>query len=415
MASFGSYGDVYPYIGLARALRERGHHPVLAMPGLYRDLVTQEQIEFWPVRPDLRPEDRALAGRIMEPSRGTEVLFNELLIPSLAAAHADLLEASADADLLVTHPASLAGPIVAGERGLRWISTVLAPMSFFSAADPVVPPAAPWVHAITSRSVLLASVVNRAAERLTRKWAEPVQRFRESRGLPRGLNPILAGQHSPHAVLALFSRVLAEPQPDWPDHVTVTGPILYNGADAAAMPRAVADFLASGDPPIVFTLGTSAVWAPGSFFELSARAVHRLGRRAILLSGKDAGNQPTFDTPGVIAVEFARHADLFPHAAAIVHQGGAGTLHQALRSGRPMLVVPHAHDQPDNAHRLTRLGVARTLYPSQYGVERVARELGALIDGPSYGARAQAIRSVVAAEDGEGRACEVIESMLQGP
>jgi UDP:flavonoid glycosyltransferase YjiC (YdhE family) len=411
MTSWGSYGDLFPFIGLGLELRRRGHEAVLAMPALYRERVECEGLAFRAVRPDLDVNDRAFAARVMDPVRGTEELFERALMPALEQTHADLLAASEGADLIVGHPASLVAPIVAEERGLVWASTVLAPMSFFSVTDPVVPPPAPWVWHLTSRSRLLSRGFVAMADRLTRRWAGPVQRLRASRGLGPTANPILAGQHSPHLVLGLFSRLLADPQPDWPARTVVTGPVLYNGPGSQPLAPELAEFLDAGPPPIVFTLGTSAVFVAGRFYEAGAEAVRRLGRRAVLLVGPDADGRSA-PTPDVLAVEFAPHAALFPRAAAIVHQGGVGTLHQALASGRPMLVVPHAHDQPDNARRAERLGVARTLCPRRVHVAAVARELKRLLDDPRYASRAQSVGTLVRAENGAGSAADAIDALV---
>ena len=382
------------------------------MPALYKDLIEGEGLDFHPIRPELDPNDRGLAARIMDPVRGSDAIFSELLIPSLAQTFDDLMTATADADLIVTHPASLAGPIVAAKRQLRWASSVLAPLSFFSASDPMVPPPAPWVHAVISRSPLLSRGFMALTERMTQKWAAPVHAFRAGLGLQPGGNPVMHGQHAPQLVLALFSRVLATPQPDWPPNTLVTGAILYNGRDAEVLAPELAAFLEAGPLPIVFTLGTSAVFAAGSFYDVSARAIARLRRRAVLLVGRQGDNRPIDLGRDVMAVEFAPHRALFARAAAIVHQGGAGTLHQALASGRPMLVVPHAHDQPDNAHRAQRIGVARTVYPRRYTVDALVRELRPLLDDPAYAGRATEIAAVVRSEDAIATACQAIEAVL---
>ena len=261
ITTFGSFGDVNPYIGLGLELQRRGHHPVLAMPGIFREPVEREGLAFAAVRPDLDPDDAGLTARIMDSARGPETLFTELLVPQLQASYDDLDAAAEGADLIVTHPASMVGPILAQKRKLPWASSVLAPLSFFSVSDPMVPPPAPWLHPLLVRSRAASRAFGWMSDRITRRWVAPVQRFRAALGLPEGANPVLAGQHSPQLVLALFSRVLADPQPDWPAHTVVAGPILFNGA---ATPEASAElerFLSEGDPPIVFTLGTSAVEA----------------------------------------------------------------------------------------------------------------------------------------------------------
>src|SRR5574341_116525 len=91
--TLGSYGDVYPYLGLAIALRGRGHAPALATSSYYRALVEGEGIEFYPIRPDVDPDDFALIPRIMDPKHGAEVLLRELLVPSLRDSYMDLREA----------------------------------------------------------------------------------------------------------------------------------------------------------------------------------------------------------------------------------------------------------------------------------------------------------------------------------
>jgi MGT family glycosyltransferase len=410
--TFGSYGDVNPYVGLALELRRRGHQPVLALPAIYRAAIEQEGLAFHAVRPDLDPDDTALIQRIMNPARGTEAIFGELVIPSLQATFEDLRVACEDADVVITHPAALVGPIVAQALNRPWVSTVLAPMSFFSVNDPPVPPPAPWVHGLLTRSRAMSRLFVWLSDRITRQWARPVQRFRASLGLDAGDNPILAGQHSPHLVLALFSKVLAEPQPDWPANVTVTGPILYNGAASPELSAELERFLAAGPPPIVFTLGTSAVEAAGSFYEVAARAARRLHSRAVLLVGRHAHNRPANIGDDVLAIEYAPHVTLFPRSAAIVHQGGVGTTHQALASGRPTLVVPHAHDQPDNAMRVARLGVSRTVFPKRFTEMVVVRELGVLLSDARYTRRAAEVAGLVRLEPGAVAACDALDRLL---
>jgi rhamnosyltransferase subunit B len=412
ISAWGSYGDVLPYLGLGLELRTRGHQVVFAMPGVYRELVGREGFAFHAVRPDLDLQNPGLAARIMDPRGGSEVIFAEVLMPSLKATYDDLTTAAEGADLVLSHPAALAAPLVAQVKRLPWLSTVLAPISFFSISDPPVPPPIPWMHPWLVRSRTLARGFNGLSHRLTSKWVAPLADFRRSLSLPPGGNPVMAGQFSPHGTLALFSRVLAVPQPDWPAATHLVGPVLYSGP-GQHLPDRVAAFLAAGEAPIVFTLGTSAVEAAGRFYRVAAEATKRMGARAILLIGRHAANRPAPDDDRLLAVDYVAHGALFPHAAAIVHQGGVGTLHQALVSGRPTLVVPHAHDQPDNAQRLRALGVSRTLYPRRFDETAARRELEALL-APAYAARAAEVATAVRAEAGARGAADAIDDAIAG-
>ena len=164
-------------------------------------------------------------------------------------------------------------------------------------------------------------------------------------------------------------------------------------------PPELAAFLKAGPPPLVFTLGTAAVMDAGDFYRISAQAAVQLKRRAVLLIGRDPRNRPTVPLPdGILAVEYAPFSELFPCACALVHQGGVGTTGQAMRAGKPMLVMPYSHDQPDNAARITRLGIGRTIARDRYTVAAAVRELRALLDTPAYAQKAQHGR-----ETGTGR------------
>lgn len=408
ITSWGSYGDVYPYLGMALALRARGHQPVIATAEFYRQLIESLDIEFHPVGPMIDPNDRAVIERVMDPVRGSDALLKGILMPSLRSDHAALDAVARDVDAIVTHPITFAAPIVAQARKLPWVSTVLAPMSFFSPTDvPVLAPA-PFLAQLERLGPWYGRIVAAFARRSTRSWMTPVFALRRELGLPPGEHPLFEGQFSPTLTLALFSRVVAEPQPDWPPNVLVTGFVFYNGSDAL-QPELEA-FLNAGSPPVVFTLGTSAVAAAGRFYEHSVDAARRLGVRAVLLTGGFERNRPRGPVPAdVILVDRAPHQLLFSRAAAVVHQGGAGTLAQALRAARPMLVVPHAHDQPDNASRVARLGVARVVLPRKYRGARVANELGRLLSDRGMAARAAEVAAVVGGEGGADVAAAAIE------
>jgi UDP:flavonoid glycosyltransferase YjiC (YdhE family) len=412
ISSWGSYGDVNPYVGLALALRARGHTPVLAIPTYYRAAVESTGLEHAAVGPDV-DGDTTLVGRIMHARTGTEFLLRELLAPAVDRTYEQLRAAARGADLLVTHPVTFAGPVLAEATGMPWVSTVLAPASFMSEHDPFVMPPAPWLKQVERVSRWPSVMLMRLAHRMTRRWMAPVDALRARLGLPRGRHPVFEGQHSPTRVLALFSRVLAEPQADWPPNVRITGHIFYDAAHGASLAPELARFLDDGEPPVVFTLGTSAVMAAGRFYEESIEAARRLERRAVLLAGSDRSAQLASSLPfGMLAVDQAPHSLLMPRAAAVVQQCGIGTLGQALRAGRPILAVPFAHDQPDNAWRATRLGVARTIPARRYGARRAERELGHLLNNEVYGARAHTVGEQVREEDGAARACEAIEEVL---
>ena len=402
ITSFGSYGDLNPYLGLGQALQARGHQPRLAMTPAYRAHVEAAGLDFHPTGPEGDVSDTKLLARIMDPMRGAEYLMRHLMMPMLRQTFDDLSEAARNTDVVVSHPLAFAAPVLCEKRNLPWADSVLAPLSFFSDDDPpLVAIPNPLIATVHRRWPAAMRPINRVGQWMAGRWTEPVQTLRKSVGLPRGKNPMVAGQFSPHLNLALFSSVLAAPQPDWPQNTVVTGCITHDAVHGALSPE-IEQFLSAGPPPVVFTLGSSAVALPRAahFYDISAAAVHALGLRAILLVGRSPENRPATLSGDVLVAEWAPHSELFARAAAIVHQGGAGTLHTAMASGKPMIVVPFAFDQPDNAARVERLGIARVIYPQSYTALRVRETLKELLDDPDVAERAQEIGEAVRAETG---------------
>ncbi len=419
LSTFGSFGDIHPYMAIALELKARGHSAVIATSEVYREKMDVAGIEFLPIRPDMPSYDEPdqlikLASDLVDPKSGTEKVI-ELFTGNLRDVYEDLDAAVEDADLLVTHLLPLVGPIVAQKRALPWVSTVLAPISFFSAYDPPVPPQLPALYHVVKLSPILGRLFHRIASYKLESLTQSVFKLRTELGLSRGEQPLLEGQHSPQLVLALFSSVIARPQPDWPAHTRITGFAFYDRRDyfdEVEMQPELIRFLDDGPPPVVFTLGSSAFWVAESFYRDSAKVAQALGQRALLLIGHNR-NLPEDPLPeGIAAFEYAPFAQVFPRAAAIVHSGGIGTTGQALRAGQPQLVVPHAHDQFDNAARVARLGCGRSMARPRYNANNATKELTELLNDAEYASRAAEVGKQVQTEDGARSAADAIEEIL---
>jgi UDP:flavonoid glycosyltransferase YjiC (YdhE family) len=406
-STVGSLGDVHPYMAVSRALLARGHHPVICTTDRYKALVEAEGIQYSRLRPD---EDRfggleAVAEKLFHPYRGPGYLIREMVMPHIREQYLDISFACKGADLLVTHPLTMAGPLVCGKTGLPWASSVLAPASLMSAIDRPLLASAGWAHAARALGVRPYRLLRWMAEHVARRWERPLDALRAELGLPQSQQRALfQGQFSPRLNLALFPSLIANRQTDWPANTALTGFVRYDGPPAD--PRMAADllaFLEEGEPPLVFALGSSVVMLAGDFWDKAVEAATQLGRRAILLTGKPlARHLPS----GIRAYDYLPYSMVFPHAAAIVHQAGIGTLAQALSAGRPQLIVPVAYDQPDNGRRAEGLGVARVIPIRNVTAARLARELGILLAEPGYASRARSAAAEL--DDGADRAADAL-------
>ena len=416
LSNIGTLGDVNPLVAIALELKRRGHVPVLAMPAVYESRITPLGLEFVSVRPNIDPTDSLLIEMIYDINKGTETGLRQFLFPVLRQTYDDLLAAATKperADLSILGELNYAGPLVAEVTGIPWASYVLAPLSFFSAFDPPVLPPFPRLARVDKLVPGFGRVIRRVARFVSRKWPQPIYDLRQELGLPRGANPLFDAKHSPNLVLVLFSRVLGVEQKDWPTHTLITGFCFYD-ADAgdAALPTELERFLGAGEAPVVFTLGSAAVLAAGNFYEHSAQAAIQLGVRAVLLIGSDPRNRPQQPLPDSICVaEYAPFSALFSRASLVVHQGGVGTTAQCLRAGKPMLIMPYSHDQPDNARRMRRLKVALSIEKGSYTPQRVARKIKRILAEPQFALQAQRVAKQLAQEDGVRTACDALERL----
>jgi UDP:flavonoid glycosyltransferase YjiC (YdhE family) len=419
VTTFGSLGDLHPYVALALGLQARGHDVVVATGECYGRKIKALGLGFAAVRPDCDwVADPEVMRRIMHPYRGLERVIREVLLAVLRQTYEDTLAAADGADLLVTMQSNYASPLVAEKKGIPWVSAMHLPIGLASAYDP---PILPGFAGPSKRLRFLGPAfwgpLRRFLTWATSAWAKPWCRLRQEIGLPPSatLNPLIEGQ-APLLHLALFSRQIMDKQPDWPPQTLVTGFPWYDRNGEGALPADLAQFLDEGPPPLVFTLGTAISEDAGAvgFFASSAAAARLLGRRAVLMLNKPC-NRPPVLPEGVVAVDYAPFSELFPRAAAIVHHGGIGTTGLAMRSGRPMLVMPCAWDQPDNAERVVRLGIARTLSPRRYTPTRIAAELHRLLADPTYTQRASEVGAQVRQEDGARVACDALGELLSTP
>ena len=408
MVPVGSAGDVHPHVGIALALQRRGHDVSVIANPYFAPLLERVGL---PVVPLGTVEDyHEVLGDpdIWHARRGLGV------IGSAAGRHAAEIvrvlreQAAGDTPLLVAHGLAFGARAAHEALGLPLVTLHLQPTAFLSAHDLAVPHV--WLRSINRWPWPVRRLALAAADRLTdRALAPGANALRAEFGLPPVRHIVREWWHSPQCVIGLFPDWYAAAQPDWPPHTTLTGFPLYDEGDATPPAPALETWLEAGDRPVVFVAGTGNSQA-ARFFQASADACRRLGRRGLLLT-KFTEQIPRSLPSGVRHVEYIPFGRVLPRAAAIVHHGGIGTAAQALRAGCPQLVTPMTFDQPDNAVRLERLGVARILRPAACSGRTMARALDVLLcsDDMAHACRAAARRFEQV--DPLTRTCELIEAL----
>jgi rhamnosyltransferase subunit B len=405
----GSSGDVHPFIGVGKALQNRGHEVFIITSGYFEELVKRAGLGFRPVgtaEDFQRVQDDP---DIWHPTRAFQTLVKRGLNLSYGPIVEYARELHKPGDTVM-----LAGTLAIGARNARDLlgiplATVhLAPCLFLSAhrlprmhGAPVPQWAPRW----------LKRLMWRVGSGVADKHVLPVlNTFRRELGLPPARDIIRDWWHSPDRVIGLFPDWFGPPQPDWPKQVRLTGFPMFDEAGMNQTPPEVEEFLAAGEPPVVFTPGTSMAHGL-EFFETGLKALKLIGRRGILLS-KFEHTIPRDLPPGVRHFKDVPFSEVLPRSAALVYHGGIGTCAQALRAGIPHLVYHMAHDQLDNLSRIRDLGVGDGLAPKHFKPKRVASMLEKLLNEPEIKRRAAAISQRFDTEAWMRQTCDLVEGLL---
>lgn len=386
LCPFGSGGDVFPFIGIGRCLLARGHRVTLVSmdtfetairaAGLgYASLGSREDFDRLSQNPDL-----------WKPVKGTHLVFK--MAGEAVRPYFDKLKSliqPGEPTLIMAAGTVFGARLIREKLGVPLIVVHLQPAVFISAHD--TPVFMEGVDFMNKLPIWLKRVLFALPNPMDLGSGPGIRRacLEEEVPPPRRVHP--DWWHSPDGNVALFPSWFAAPQPDWPlplyQH---TFPMEDLATDATMSPE-LQRFLAAGDKPLVFTPGTANKHGR-DFFLAALDATQRLGKRAVFATRHLADLPPALPNT-ILGLEYVPFSLLLPHAAALIYHGGIGTCSQALAAGIPHLIMAMAHDQPDNANRLRRLGVGDSLHPKNWTGKRVAESINRLLQDDQMPANCQ--------------------------
>jgi rhamnosyltransferase subunit B len=408
--AIGSHGDVHPMLGIATALRERGHRVTFVASGYFEPLARNAGFDDF-VALGTADEFRAQLANpdLWHPMRAFKAVFLDNVFPATRAMYDAVVERTVPGEtIVIAHTLALGARLAQEKHGTPTVTVHLSPSVFRSVHD--LPrlggsPFRNWMPIPVKRMFWkIADTVF-----IEPALGGPMNAIRAELGLGpiRGL--IDTWWHSPLLTLGMFPDWFAAVQPDWPKCLRLMTFPLYDERGVTPMSDALKAFLDAGERPIAFTPG-SAMTFGRSFFEASAETCRRLGNRGLLLTRHGEQIPPNLP-PGVIHVDYAPFSELLPRCAALVHHGGVGTTAQALAAGVPQLVMPLAHDQFDNAERVRRLGVGDSIARRTYRPKAAAAKLNALLTDKHVASACRHVAARFVGLDPLSQACDVIEEL----
>jgi UDP:flavonoid glycosyltransferase YjiC (YdhE family) len=397
---------VNPITWLAQLMAQRGHDVVVVAHAGMADVPARAGLRTVPVGSAADHDTIVANPDLWHPDRAFNLLastFGDRAREVIPAIRAEVVPGKT---VLVAAAIAVGARIVAEADSLPLVTVQLQPSVFMSADDrPLMDPRFAFLEHMPrwvwrGFFALLHKLIDS-------RLSPQINPVRAEMGLTKPVRGIMRDWWiSRERVLALFPDWYAPRRADWPPQTVLTRFPPYDG-DLALDPAAER-FLQEGDKPILFTPGSANMWAK-PFFEAAAGACERLGRRGMLVTGYSE-HVPASLPPGVRRFGRLPFSRIFPRCAAVVHHGGVGTAAQGLAAGVPQLVMPMAHDQPDQAQRLKRLGVGDYLLPKHFKADAVASRLQNLLQSERTRQACAELKARMAAQMPPGQVADLLQS-----
>ena len=408
LPTIGSAGDVHPVLALGLALQSRGHQASVLTNPLFQNLIERHGVGFLPLG-TLEDARATIADPdLWHPRKGFEVVARRAILPAMADVYRHI-ERHADDHTVVAASGIAFGARIAQERlGVPTATVHLQPSIIRSLVEQGM---AGNIRISASQPMWFKRAFFRLADWLLmdRALKRSVNEFRATIGLPPVDRVMYRWMHSPQLVLGFFPDWFARPQADWPANTHLVGFPLWDTGNND-LPLEARDFLAAGEPPVLFTPGSAGA-TMHRFFQESVKAARQLGVRSMLVTNYPE-QVPTDLPSGVKTFGYLPFSDVLPHAAMLVYHGGIGTLAQTVKAGIPHLVVPGGHDQFDNGWRVEQLGLGRSIPQTRYRADRVVKAIRTILGDGEQRARCRAYMARIDSDAAITRACELLEGLL---
>ncbi len=408
--TYGTRGDVQPFVALAVGLQKAGHIVRIAAPARFADFVSQYNISFAPL-----PGDPEELSKLVNNANGTFNLIKVVASYIFSIANEVLsaaFAASGDADLIVhSYLFTTGAHSFARAKNIPDVSVQLLPLfaptrSFPSTAMPNLPPGTRSYLSHWLIVQIFWHLGNLGYARLRHLHPET---FRMALDWPFDVK-----KTNPTPLLLAYSPTILPRPDDWTaSYIHVSGYLFLDTPALYQPPEKLAEFLKAGESPVCITFGSMVTQEANHIDQILRTALKQTKQRGLILSGWGGASSSQNNDNNLFYIDAAPHDWLFPRCKTIVHHGGAGTTAAGLRAGIPNIIVPHAGDQSFWGKRVTKIGAGTCSVNAKNLSTEALINAFIQVDKQEVRERAQIVGLKIEAENGVREAVYLIEKQFQ--
>jgi sterol 3beta-glucosyltransferase len=405
--TYGSRGDVQPFLALAVGLQNRGHQVKLAAPCRFAELVTTYRVPFVPLAGD--PEE--ISKRFNTAGHNAFKMVSAIrdYVNSIAVEVTRGAFAACDGADLIVHSFlfTTGAHSFARAHGIPDVSIqtfpIFAPTRMYPpVAMASLPPGAfsYFAHWLNTQVFWYGG----NSGYLQKRKQHP-DLFSIDLTWPFSDSP----SRPPTPLLFAVSPTVLPPAPEWTNRAKVSGYLFLDSPAGYQAPPALEDFFKAGPAPICVTFGSMIHRNSDRIAESVIRSIRGSGQRAVILTGWGDWKVKQ-SSQDIFFADTIPHDWLLPRCKAVIHHGGAGTTAAGLRAGIPNIVVPFGGDQTFWGQRVHALGAGPCPLPVRALNTDALMSALAFVDDKIMQARVRLVGEKIRKEDGVGDAIRVVQS-----
>ncbi len=395
LSSRGSRGDVNPIIEIASMFQHTDHDVSICVPELFREEIARRNLNSSYYPEDSKELMVGLGSGIRSINKALE-FFSKALEEQFNY----MLEATKDADILITSVNEMAGPTVAEYQNIPYYRIGFAPILPGSQT----PPLFPWQNLPPVMNKVIWATINGLAGILIRKFINTKRRELGLKPAP-GANHYFTGKS--HTLLAI-NQTLGPPCKSWKKRYRYDYTGYCYTPPNGGLDQSLLDFIEAGEPPVYIGFGSVTIKEPERLSEMIEKAVSQVNCRVVLGQGWTGLGKGQTDNR-IFTIGDSCHATLFPKMAGIVHHGGSGTIHTAAKAGIPQFILPQIIDQYYWGNRIHKLGLGpKPVIPKKITVDLLTNVLSNFTQNGNFEQQTKSMAESMKEEDGAKKVVEVV-------